>query len=200
MGKVLAMTLRVVAATLLLLAGCAAIPGGALLTASLTGQTAARPAVTPAPDAPEITVLMRQRGVQFRMALIETDGPHRVWAAKDGAQVEQTNGLLTATRGFGGDLMSSDAPSIATLTDAAPAHRRLRYLQNGSGQSQRVEFDCTVTRGAADTSNPGTHLVETCTSDIGTTRNDYWFGSGKNLLKSREWVSPTVGYIEISGG
>lgn len=197
MGKVLAMTPKLVIVALLCLGGCASIPGAAQFAGTLTGQTPARPAATPSADAPEITVLMRQRGVQFRMFLIETDGAHQVWASKDGAQITLTDGVLTATRGFGADLMSAEAPSRAALTDARPDHPRLRYFLSGEGQTRRIAFECSVTDGEGSAAAEGRELVETCTSEIGKTRNQYWLGADNRLLKSREWVSPGLGYIEI---
>lgn len=198
MGKVLAMTPKLFVAALLCLASCASVPGAAQFAGSLTGQTPARPAATLSADAPEITVLMRQRGVQFRMFLIETDGADQVWAAKDGAQIALTDGVLTATRGFGADLMSAEAPTRAALTDAQPDHPRLRYFLSGEGQTRRIAFACSVTHGEGSAASKGREVVETCTSEIGTTRNQYWLGPDNRLLKSREWVSHGVGYIEIS--
>ena len=191
------MTPKLVVTLLLCLAGCAAIPGAAQFAGTLTGQTPARPAAAIPDDAPEITVLMRQRGVQFRMFLIETDGAHQVWAAKDGAQIALTDGILTATRGFGADLMSAEAPSRAALTDAQPDHPRLRYFLSGEGLTRRIAFACSVGRDTGAAAPEGRELVETCTSEIGKTRNQYWLGPDNHLLKSREWVSPGVGYIEI---
>lgn len=197
MGKVLAMTPKLAIVALLCLAGCASIPGAAQFAGSLSGQTPARPAATLPPDAPEITVLMQQRGVKFRMFLIETDGAHQVWAAEDGAQITLTDGVLTATRGFGADLMSAEAPSWAALTDRQSNHARLQYVLSGEGQTRRIAFDCSVTSGEGSGVAAGRKLVETCSSEIGTTRNEYWLGPDNHLLKSREWVSPGLGYIEI---
>lgn len=192
------MTVRLILAAALVLTGCGqAAPVAARLAASLSGTSSAPPAAKPAAAAPKISVLMRQRGVQFNMAQIEQDGAHRVYASNDGAQLVLTSGILSATRGFGGDLMSSQAPDLATLTDATPQHRRVRHFLDGADTPQRVSFDCTVARADPVPADAGLHLVETCTSDSVTTRNDYWIGSGQSVVKSREFVSTRVGYVEI---
>ena len=184
------------AATLaLLLAGC----GSPLLKAGLSrfAGTPGTATVQPAAGAPEIWLTLPQRGVKFSMSLLERDGPVSVWAAKDGSQVALRNGFLISTRGFGRDLMSAEAPSVATLASGQP-HQRSYFDLDGTDTTIRHSFTCTVEAGDKAAEVPGTrHLIEACAAEIGTIRNEFWVDSAGSLRKSKQWVSQGVGYAAV---
>lgn len=179
----------------LLLAGC----GSPLLKTGLSrfAGTPGTATVQPAAGAPEIWLTLPQRGVKFSMSLLERDGPVSVWAAKDGSQVALRNGFLISTRGFGRDLMSAEAPSVATLTSGQP-HQRSYFDLDGTDTTIRHTFTCTVEAGDKAAEMPGTrHLIEACAAEIGTIRNEFWIDSAGGMRKSKQWVSQGVGYAAV---
>lgn len=177
-------------AAVVTLAGC---NSAALTTAArnIIGPTGA-PAVKPVAGAPQIWLTLVSRGIKFPMSQVGLRDGVAIYASKDGSQVFLRNGVLIATRGFGRDLMSADAPSAATLR-AGTAHKRSYYDLDGTDTTIRHVFNCNVERDTAE--NNG--IVEDCTTDIGTIRNQYWFDSAGSVSKSRQWVSQGVGYAAV---
>lgn len=171
----------------------AACDSAAVKTAALSILgTGAPPAVTPAAGAPQIWLTLVSRGIKFPMSQVSLRDGVAIYASKDGSQVFLRNGILIGTRGFGRDLMSANAPSAAALRSGA-AHQRSYYDLDGADTTIRHVFTCTVGRDPAE----GNAIAESCTADIGTIRNQYWFDSAGSVSKSRQWVSKGVGYAAV---
>lgn len=150
----------------------------------------------PAAGAPAIWVTLAAKGIKFSMAKLGTDAAVAVWAAKDGSQMALRDGVLINTRGFGMDLMSAQAPSLATLVKMG-GHNRIYYDLDGSDTMRSHSFKCTSEPGAAGDKQFARHIVENCVGDLGTLQNDYWLDSSGRVAASRQWVSQGVGYAAI---
>ena len=192
------MTVRLVTALAVaaLLSGCAASPL-AQVALNKMGGGASSAAAQPAKGAAEKWVTLLNRGVKFKAAqLSERDGVS-IWAAKDGSQVFLRGPMLVGTRGFGRDLMSADAPTLAVLA-AGHAHQRSYYDMDGTDTMIRHVYDCTAGSGDAKDALPGTTLlVEDCVSDLGKIRNRFWVSPAGSVVKSKQWVSQGVGYAAV---
>lgn len=125
------------------------------------------------------------------------------WASVDGLSISLRDGVVIATRGMGADLMSSDTPAAAALARDNATRRRHYYLFGGDSEQVRA-FECilrdtgperiTVVELVYDTR----HRVETCTEPGGLTfENHYWFDNRAIIRQSRQWISPTVGFLEL---
>lgn len=112
------------------------------------------------------------------------------------------DGLLTATRGLGGDLMNADVEqSLARLRSGSsePATRVHRYL-DGENNIITLRFVCTFERKGQEridiAGTVHTTIVshETCnTSDL-TLKNTYWTDPRDGFVwKSEQWISTFVG-------
>lgn len=119
------------------------------------------------------------------------------WGAGDGSLFTFRNGVLIETRGLGSDLMSSAMPVRADASGA-----RSYFVLGADDQTMRYDFTCTITGRSAETvtvfgrAYGTTHITQSCAGSIGTITNEYWLDSGV-IRKSREWVSPAVGYLEF---
>ena len=187
---------RAIAATLIgvLLSGCAS----SFVKSGLNrlGGPATTATSVPAAGAPQVWVTLRSKGIKFSMAKLASDGAVVVWAAKDGSQMALRDGVLINTRGFGWDMMSADAPSLATLAKLG-SHKRVYYDLDGTDTMRTHNFDCKAESGPVTDTPFKRHIVEHCVGDLGTIENDFWLDSSGHIAQSRQWVSQGVGYAAI---
>ena len=150
----------------------------------------------PAAGAPQVWVTFRSKGIKLSMAQLASDGAGVVWAAKDGSQMALRDGVLINTRGFGWDMMSADAPSVATLAKLG-SHKRMYYDLDGTDTMRTHTFDCKAESGPTTDTPFKRHIVEHCGGDVGAIENEFWLDSAGRIAQSRQWVSQGVGYAAI---
>lgn len=222
MGKILEMTAgkRTLAAlaALAVLAGCGtdreANPAlGALKTAAtkvVTGRTGAAepaPAVTRAQlaqfNTPMIMAEVPALGLTTFFVPYGENGGVETWSTVDDKTIALRQGIMVATRGFGPDIMQSEAPTAAQIASGAGTHKRVYYYLDGADQTQRIEYTCTLANLGAETitvverQHPVRHVNETCTGNGVEFTNEYWFESGNFLRKSKQLLVPTWGAFEL---
>lgn len=126
------------------------------------------------------------------------------WRTADNAAFSFDRGVIVSTRGLGDDLMGADVrQSIAAVNggagDWAP---RINGYMNGEYQSVFMTFQCRRSAFQPDQVSVGnrtvgtTRIIETCVNDERQIENIYWRNSNGLVVKSRQWVSPGVGYME----
>ncbi|KIN67999.1 DUF2886 domain containing protein [Sulfitobacter donghicola DSW-25 = KCTC 12864 = JCM 14565] len=136
-------------------------------------------------------------------------GTVEVWKSSDNAQIFLRNGVVVGTRGVGRDIIAADA----NMTVRAVQNRRgasgIRsfIVSDGDVTSQNVRYRCEIRNvgveniSIANQSITVDHLSENCTggpAGNSELRNDYWVQRSTGLIrKSRQWISPAVGYFEI---
>lgn len=177
-----------------LLAGCSAVPLAKAALSRVGGGTA--PVIAKASaDSDTITMTLVSRKIKFPIQQLAVKGNVTLWTAADGAQVALRDGLMISTRGFGMDLMSADVPSVAVLIDADPQHARVNSFLDGLDAPVRRSYRCVVSPINTE-SQPETayHILETCQSDAGLIKNEYWIDARKTVVKSKQWISSGVGY------
>ena len=182
-----------------LLVGCSAVP---LAKAALSRVGGGKSPIIakPAKDSDAITMTLASRGIKFPIHRLAVKGDVTLWTAADGAQVALREGMLISTRGFGMDLMSADVPSVADLIDENPQHGRVNMFLDGLDTPVRRSYDCVVTpvtdTNGTDVGAPAVayHVLETCQSDTGRIKNEYWIDGGGAVVKSKQWISAGVGY------
>ncbi len=147
----------------------------------------------------ETTTVLRQ---------IETNGPYRTWAAYGSSERRSLTtkaGLITATRGLGFDLMSSDVNGVLPLISGrrnGTARRVQRYL-NGENIIYEIAADCTVSRGPTQALKIGlntrnvTEMVARCTTPEHEFTNTYQVTGDGRIVQARQWLSPAYGYAFI---
>lgn len=132
------------------------------------------------------------------------NGPVRTWTTAGGTTLALRDGVLVATRGLrGADLMSAAVPSVATLRTGSGSHRRSMFYLDGDDQPVRRDFVCELRNAGAETaelierSYPVRHIVEACTGAAGAFENQYWIEASGSLRRSRQWIGPELGSVEL---
>ena len=103
------------------------------------------------------------------------------------------NGMLRGTRALGDDLMSAELgplrDAIGSGTDTG-GQRTLRFL-NAASERYELSVNCRYDTGPV--------VTETCTQPGGAPAftNTYEVNRDGIVVSSRQWVSPTIGYIKI---
>ncbi len=150
----------------------------------------------PPKDAPWVWVTLPSRGTKFKMKELGREGDVTVWAAQDGSQMALRDGIVINTRGFGMDLMSAQAPSLATINRMG-SHNRVYFDLDGTDTMRRHDFTCTSEAGSTEGTDFARHVVENCQAEIGTIRNEFWFDRAGQLQLSQQWLSQGVGYAAV---
>lgn len=140
------------------------------------------------------------------LSLARRDGsPGRinVWRTQDDASLATRGGVLIATRGLGGDVLSS-AVALRATAPGPVTGERVQYIRALDNKELRLALTCTVTDlGPAGIEIVGRrhatrHLRERCEGGGGSVVNDYWVDSRAGLIwQSRQWAGPQIGYLRL---
>ena len=136
-------------------------------------------------------------------------GEITTWSAADNSALMFRNGMLIATRGLAGNLISASVP-VQNGT-AGPAHggERRYHLRVGNNLEQVVALACEIKDLGPQKLEiyarfyRTRHLQEYCEGRDETGRktvvlNDYWVDSqNQKVWKSRQWAGPEIGYLRI---
>ncbi|MHA6326422.1 YjbF family lipoprotein [Roseivivax sp. CAU 1753] len=128
------------------------------------------------------------------------------WRTPDNtSEIATRDGIIVATRSLGDDLMSADVAGSQNALrgrDGGDYYPRFHTTLDGEYQPQFRSFQCIVARRSGDTLTvfdrrfPATKIEETCTTPGMEVTNTYWLGSDGTMLRSRQWISEGVGYIQ----
>lgn len=138
------------------------------------------------------------------------------WRTGDDVTLSMRNGVLIATRGLGGDILSSavlvagDRPGPAR--GRAQGGERILTIRAFDNKTVHLVLACEVADlGPATIEIIGLrhatrHLRETCrggtgrdgTGGDGTVVNDYWVDAQAGVVRqSRQWAGPEAGYLRL---
>ena len=126
------------------------------------------------------------------------------WRSEDNASLTLRNGVLIATRGIGGDLISTDVHQLPSQIGPVGGGERRMFFLAGDNRSVPVIFACEVTDLGAEAvtivehTHRTRHVREHCDGPDGSIENDYWLDSGAGIIwMSRQWGGPEVGYLRF---
>jgi hypothetical protein len=148
-------------------------------------------------DGPLGLVRFEKPGTVAIIRVVETNGPYRTWGSwglSERRSLTTRNGFVTATRGLGRDLMSSDiAGSLALVSArrAGQATRTQRYL-DGNNQTYAVTATCTITNRGAAGGNL-TLMQERCVADDQEFTNAYKVTDSGVITESSQWLGDYFG-------
>lgn len=197
MGPVLEMIRWMIPlAASVLLSGCAQL--------GLFGLAGSSEVVIPATERATMFVAvpaLNARGVVTQSA---RNGDVVTWRTSDNTTMSFEQGVVVSTRGLGDDLMGADiGHTLAALRGGAGDWGpRLNGYMNGEYQPYFMTFQCrrTATRSdvvqIAGAAIGTTRTDEVCLNDERQIENTYWRNGNGQMVKSRQWVSPGVGYME----
>lgn len=188
------------------------------LKAKVAPKKSAVPASVPDPEklaasamasfkGPLILAQIEKPGLLTALGETGRNGPVRTFATPNEQTLVLRNGILTATRGLGDDLMSADTSAVAGLIlrrQPGTAARTHRYL-DGEGIERPLPMVCTVTTGPMKSFDfAGRHhdtrqVDEACqaTSTTLSVNNSYWVTADGTVALSRQWIGPALGHVTI---
>ncbi|MEP2716095.1 YjbF family lipoprotein [Pseudophaeobacter sp.] len=171
---------------------------------------------------PHIEIVVENLDFLGYLALVLTrsdDQPGTItqWNGGDGTALILRNGMLIASRGLGGNLLSADVPARGQQPGPGRGGQRSYQIRSGDNIAQRLTFACSLQDlGPArleivERSYNTRHLQEYCETGSlqndpqgriqGETHviiNDYWVDSrGGEVWQSRQWAGPEIGYLRI---
>lgn len=169
----------------------------------LTGKVAP---VTPRPIGPErLRVSLPTTGARATLAPVARNHGTTVWQTLDGITLAFRQGVLTGTRGLGDDLMTSDVSNTLRMLRGAQGEGYYPHIRSYLDGEMKTVFQSYQCRRAGQKRQPvrlggTTHTVnrieESCVSPDKSFTNIYWLDPKGAVIKSRQWVSPAVGYME----
>ena len=216
------------AGLMLLLAGCGsdksapALPVKAILQAQLDKlKGAGAPPVAGAaiePDAatlaegrrvlqeggqPVMAVTDRGLGLATFMVPLGQNAGVVTWANPEYQTLALRDGVILATRGFGNDLMSAEAPTALALRQGSGSTRRVHYVLDGADQTQTQTYTCQLSVSKGKTINvlgltyTTEKVQEVCEGDAGGFTNLYWFDKTGIIRQSQQVREPGVEKMQL---
>ena len=144
---------------------------------------------------------LNARGVVTPVA---QNGDVVTWRTLDNTTVSLDRGVIVSTRGLGDDLMGADIDqTLAALRGGAGTFApRIYGYMDGEYQAYFMTFQCRRTGTRSEVVQIGgtgiraTRIDETCLNNERQIDNTYWRNGNGVMVKSRQWVSAGVGYME----
>jgi Group 4 capsule polysaccharide lipoprotein gfcB, YjbF len=151
---------------------------------------------------PILRATVASRGLDLLLSPRDVRGDVVTWESAEGITFAFRNGVLIESRGLGADLMSSSVPSPEKIANGASYSRSYFYVADDD-QNQRRDYACSPEARGPEAvmiygkTHQTRHVAEPCLRDVGRITNDFWLEGG-TIRKSRQWVSPDIGYVEFS--
>lgn len=139
---------------------------------------------------------------------IETNGAYRTWSTwgtTERRSISTRGGVITATRGLGSDLMSSDVTGLlrmVTRLQDGIAQQTLRHL-DGENIIVETVADCAFTPDmredfkSGELRLPATRTDVFCKTETGSFTNVYLVSGSGRIVMSRQWLGEGIGYATI---
>lgn len=145
---------------------------------------------------------IESRKVQFLMVDIQRNGPYQSFGSASRQVIAMRDGMITSTRGFGGDLMSSDVDQLlpAVIGRAGSAQYVMRFLTPENITETRT-YSCQLSSGgpiSAELSaafGSAEVINAKCSGEQGSFTNTYSVTHDGFILNSRQWLGETFGYV-----
>ena len=153
---------------------------------------------------PMSVVTIEDRKSSGIVSLIQVNGSYRTYGNASRQAVVFRGGLLSATRGLGDDLMSSDIGTAGLIhaRRTGQANRVSRHL-DGEGKTVEARMNCAVSVGDSKSvglgqvRGTGRVVTEACSSEGVEISNSYVVDGQGRILWSRQWHGPTNGYLVV---
>ena len=151
---------------------------------------------------PLLLAELPQLGTAAGVAPAGSNGEVVTWQTGDRVSLSFHDGVVVASRGLGQDLISADVSNtVAALRGGAGGfYEKFHSTLDGEHQTEFRAFQCEITGRAAESivifqhRHATTRIEETCHTPGLRVVNRYWLGGGI-MWKSKQWVSPAVGYL-----
>ena len=152
---------------------------------------------------PVMAVTDKSLGLATFMVPLGSNSGVVTWANPEYQTIALQNGVILATRGFGADLMSAQAPTAQNLSRGTGSHRRVHYVLDGADQTVTQSFDCTLSVSNNEKiailglSYVTRKVVEDCSGLAGDLTNTYWFDAQGLIRQSQQARQPGVENMQL---
>lgn len=156
----------------------------------------------------EVTVERRDDMTAYLLrTLVRHDsdpGLIEVWSTEDdNVSLTTRNGLVIATRGLGGDLLSSQI-EVAGHRPGPAEGAQVQMIRDLDYRESPLALSCDLADLGPETieilgqRQATRHLQQRCEGGGGRVVNDYWTDAGSGIVwQSRQWAGPFVGYLRL---
>ena len=155
---------------------------------------------------PLLYIDVQKLGFKNLFALVAKNGPYRTYLNNAKLSVTLNDGLITATRGFGIDLLSQGisvpTEDLFNLTNAPKFYTRTQQQLAKVKQAVEISYACTLERGEVETiaiveqDYELVKFTETCRNPERAFKNTYWVDDEtKQIWKSAQSVGQQAGYF-----
>jgi len=131
-------------------------------------------------------------------------GKITVWRTEDQVTLAMRNGVLIATRGLDGGIISSAVQVSGDAPGPSRGGERVQYIRALDNKEIRLSMACEVVNLGpeqiviVERRHATRHVQERCAGGGGTVVNDYWIDSRAGVVwQSRQWAGPNLGYLRI---
>lgn len=175
------------------------------------GQPKAPPTVLTRASVAHITkpllyIDVQKLGFKNLFALVAENGPYRTYLNNAKLSVTLNNGLVTATRGFGIDLLSQGisipTEELFTLTNAPKFYTRTQQQLVKVKQAIEISYACTLERDEIETITiveqdyELVKFIEICRNPERAFKNTYWVeDETKQIWKSTQSIGQQAGFF-----
>lgn len=152
-------------------------------------------------DGPQMLAEVPDAGVRTVLAPVGRNGDTVTWLDGGAISLAFQDGILVASRGLPGDLMSAEVTATRAALRGGPAQdytRFMTYLDRAGGtQFRSMICDMRITgpeRVAGGTVEALRH-DEDCASLTARVTNSYWLDREGTVWQSRQWIGDEAGYL-----
>ena len=152
---------------------------------------------------PVMAVTDRGLGLATFMVPLGQNSGVVTWANPEYQTLALRDGVILATRGFGNDLMSAEAPTALQLRQGSGSTRRVHYVLDGADQTQTQTYACHLSVSNNETiavlglSYLTEKVQEVCEGDAGGFTNLYWFDHTGIIRQSQQVREPGVEKMQL---
>lgn len=158
-----------------------------------------------ATSVPVSILSLESRDAQALFLEIAKNGPYRTFGTSSRQSYVVRGGMITATRGFGGDLMSSETRSLLRLVSNrqnGTAPYIMRFL-NGEDQTIEYTYSCKVTAGTTvpvvvgTLNTSGRVMTAACTGNGPEVTNTFIVSPRGTIIGGRQWLGELSQYAML---
>lgn len=156
-------------------------------------------------DYPQPLIVVTRGEERAGLIPVGTNGPWKSWQTLDGIGFTLRLGVLSATRGFGADLLAAEVGETTALVTArrSGTARRVNRTLDGENQIIAESFQCEIANEGHDPvvvfeiRHETDRLRERCQPDAAGVayENVYWVGSDGTIWASEQQITPATGRV-----
>lgn len=152
---------------------------------------------------PADLVTVESLGVSAVIILVADNRGVETLSSVDDRTIAMRGGMITATRGLGGDLIAATTPPLSRVASGTGTFVREIVILDGEDRPVRTRYLCEYSTIGSESLDivqrrySTRRVEESCSGDSGRFVNDHWFQGG-TLRQSRQWVGPYLGYIDYA--